>query len=159
MRIASSEYTQRQPTTSSTVINVLPIINIVYRLETISAQKRHCFRCVRFANVYVQMDRKERGGIQQRKAKRQKRELEENEVTKSILAYHLVNLVMWGLLSGVRCQQIAQWAVQDGLGHPEIMILASWVHQAGTSRTCTANYYGGFHCHASQMHLSGSQSP
>ena len=93
--------------------------------------------CLAAWSQYAEMERKERGGIHQRKAKRQRRELEENEATKSILAYHLVNLVMWGLLSGVRCQQIAQWAVQDGLDHPEIVILA----KLGTSGRHKQNVY------------------
>ena len=81
----------------------------------------------------------DKGGVRQREKKRKK--LEEDVVAetiaRSILAHKLVELVMWGSIPANLCQHIAQWAVEDGITHPEVMLLS----RLGTGGRHESNIY------------------
>ena len=68
----------------------------------------------------------ERGGANQRAKRRKLGPVvhEEEATVRSLLAFNLVALVMWGDIPATLAQQIASWAVQDGLSHPEAILLA-----------------------------------
>ena len=81
----------------------------------------------------------ERGGANQRAKRRRLDPVghEEEATVRSILASNLVALVMWGDIPAALAQQIANWAVQDGLSHPEAILLA----ELGTSGRHPQNVY------------------
>ena len=70
----------------------------------------------------------QRGGVRQRAAKRNDEtklsESASDEYSKSILAFNLVQLVLWGQIPATLCQQIADWAIQDGIEHADVQALA-----------------------------------
>ena len=89
------------------------------------------------AGTTIKKPTNERGGANQRAKKRKLTSLEEEATVRSVLAFNLVSLVVWGDILGTMAQQIANWAVQDGLSHPEAILLA----ELGTTGRHQQNVY------------------